>query len=299
MSLAGRIAIVTGSSRGIGRETALALARAGANILIAAKSVKESPKLPGSILTVAAEVEALGVEALPYQLDLRDVHQVKSCVDAAVEKWGRIDILVNNASALWWQSIQDTPIEKYDLITNINTRSAFAMTQACMPNMMKNSYGRIINMSPPITTSFTGYENKTAYYISKYGMSMVALGAAAEGKGRGIASNTLWPATVIQSQASINFKLGDPSQWRKATILADCVVKLCEGPDDFTGNMLIDDEYLKEEHGFSDDDLVQYRVEPDVEPPRLFAPTNSHWLNKDLKRGDVKQLSSDQAKSKI
>jgi len=298
MALAGRVAIVTGSSRGIGRECILGLARAGANVVVAAKSVKEAPNLPGSIGTVAAEAEALGVEALPYQLDLRDPLQAKGVVDAAVEKWGRVDILVNNASALWWQSIEDTPIPKYDLITGINTRGAFAMTQACMPHMVSGGFGRVINMSPPITAAVGAYVNKTAYNISKMGMTMVALGAAAEGKGRGVAGYSLWPATVIESQASINFKLGDPSQWRKATILADCVVKLCMEDDDYSGHMLIDDEYLRERHGFTDADLAQYRVDPDVEPPRLLAPENQDWA-KDLRRGDVRSVAADQAVSKI
>lgn len=176
MALAGRVAIVSGSSRGIGRECVLALARAGVNVVVAAKSVSERPNLPGSIGTVAAEAEALGVEALPHQLDLRDPIQAKAVVDAAVDKWGRVDILVNNASALWWQSIEDTPMPKYDLITGINTRGAFAMTQACMPHMVRGGFGRVINMSPPITAAVGAYVNKTAYNISKMGMTMVALG---------------------------------------------------------------------------------------------------------------------------
>ena len=153
MSLKGKVAIITGASRGIGRECALALARRGCNIVIAAKSAEPQPTLPGSIYTVAAEVEALGVQSLPFQVDLRDEAAVGRCVEAAVAKWGRVDICVNNASALWWQDIVDTPMKKYDLITSINARGSFAMTQACLPHMLRGGFGRVVTMSPPITTA--------------------------------------------------------------------------------------------------------------------------------------------------
>lgn len=127
-------------------------------------------------------------------------------------------------------------MKKYDLITSINSRGTFAITQACMPHMIANGYGRVITMSPPIVSNHRAFAGKTAYYISKFGMTMCALGAAAEGQGKGVTGNSLWPATIIESLASINFKLGDPSTWRKADILADCVVGICEDSDDFTGN---------------------------------------------------------------
>lgn len=149
-SLQGRVAIVTGASRGIGRECALALARRGCHIVIAAKSTEPQPTLPGSIYTVAAEVEALGVQALPCVVDLRDEASSQACVDATVAKFGRVDVLINNASALWWQDIVDTPLKKYDLITSINARGSFAITQACMPHMIASGFGRVVTMSNPI-----------------------------------------------------------------------------------------------------------------------------------------------------
>jgi citronellol/citronellal dehydrogenase len=165
-SLHGRVAIVTGGSRGIGREVCLALARAGCKgIVIAAKSLTAKPNLPGSIFTVAKEVEALGCAALPFQLDVRDEKRVEACVEACVAKWGRVDILVNNASALWWHSIENTPMKKYDLITTINSRGSFALARACMPHMKKNHFGRVVCMSPPIT--FNQMDGHTAYNISK------------------------------------------------------------------------------------------------------------------------------------
>ena len=299
MSLKGKVAIITGASRGIGRECALALARRGCNIVIAAKSAEPQPTLPGSIYTVAAEVEALGVQSLPFQVDLRDEAAVGRCVEAAVAKWGRVDICVNNASALWWQDIVDTPMKKYDLITSINARGSFAMTQACLPHMLRGGFGRVVTMSPPITTAVGAFAGKTAYCISKFGMTMCALGAAAEGRGRGVTGNSLWPATVIESLAAINFKLGDKSQWRKATILADAVVEICESGDDFSGNMLIDDDFLRS-RGWSDADLARYRVDPDVEPPRLLAgdAEGQEWGG-DFKRGDVRKVDHDIGRSKL
>jgi NADP-dependent 3-hydroxy acid dehydrogenase YdfG len=145
----------------------LALARQGCNVLIAAKSTESQPNLPGNIYSVAREAEALGVEALPYQLDLRDAARCTECVQAAVDKWGRIDVLVNNASALWWQKMVDTPIKKFDLITGINTRGAFFMAQACMPHMLRQRFGRVVTMSPPISSDFRLYDGMTAYNISK------------------------------------------------------------------------------------------------------------------------------------
>lgn len=297
MALAGRVAIVTGGSRGIGRECVLALSRAGANVVIAAKSTEATPDLPGTIFSVAEEAESLGVQALPFQIDLRKAEQAESCVKAAMDKWGRVDILINNASALWWQDIADTPMKKYDLIHSINARGSFSMAQACMPHMLNNGFGRVITMSPPIVSATAAFKAKTAYNISKMGMTMVALGVAAEGRGKGVTGNSLWPATVIESQAAINFKLSDPSQWRKATILSDSVVRICSEPDEFSGNMLIDDTYLRERHGFRDEDLAQYRMDPNVEPPRVLALEEQSW-GADFKRGDIKKLQQDVDSSK-
>uniref|UniRef100_A0A7S0E9Z7 Hydroxysteroid dehydrogenase-like protein 2 n=1 Tax=Phaeocystis antarctica TaxID=33657 RepID=A0A7S0E9Z7_9EUKA len=300
-SLQGRVAIVTGASRGIGRECALALARRGCHIVIAAKSTEPQPTLPGSIYTVAAEVEALGVQALPCVVDLRDEASSQACVDATVAKFGRVDVLINNASALWWQDIVDTPLKKYDLITSINARGSFAITQACMPHMLASGFGRVITMSPPIVTDMRAYAGKTAYYMSKFGMTMVALGAAAEGEGKGVTGNSLWPATVIESLASLNFKMGAPSTWRKAAIIADCVVGICEEGDEFSGNMLIDDVYLRS-RGATDADLAKYRVDPNVEPPRLLAMENAsgEWeVSKDFKRGDVRKVDADIVRGKL
>merc|ERR1711865_160356 len=284
--LTGEVAIVTGATRGIGRETALALAKLGCNVVVAAKTTEPQPTLPGTIHTVAAEVEALGVKGLACRVDLRDIDSIQQCVEDTMAAFGRIDILINNASALWWQDIMDTPIKKYDLITSINARGTFFMTQACLPHMKAGGFGRIVNTSPPITLNTMG--GHTAYNISKFGMTMVALGVSQEhGPDSGITANTLWPATVVESYASI---------------MSDSVLAIISEDSTFSGNQLIDDTYLLS-RGFTQEDLIQYRYDPNVEPPRALDPTTpiSEEYTKDYKdmakRGDVRQLDTDMAKS--
>eukprot|EP00732_Lithocolla_globosa_P005526 Lithocolla_globosa_v1_NODE_5774_length_1186_cov_59.778957.p1 type:complete len:294 gc:universal NODE_5774_length_1186_cov_59.778957:121-1002(+) len=292
MSLSGKVAIITGSTRGIGRECALKLASHGCNIVVCGKSVEETPQLPGSIYTVAKEVEARGAKALPVQVDIRDEKSMENCVKETMRVFGRIDILVNNASALWWHEIKDTPLKKYDLITGINTRGTFYMTKLCMEHMKKNKFGRIVNMSPPIQTHAEAYKGFTAYNISKFGMTMSAMGAAAEGANFNITGNSLWPATVIESQAAINFSLGETSQWRKATILADAVYFLVTGND--TGKQLIDDEYLISK-GVTD--MKKYRYNPDVEPARILAGERmTDGTDPEFTRGDVRKVKKQQSK---
>eukprot|EP00976_Prorocentrum_cordatum_P041941 849751-Prorocentrum_minimum.AAC.4 len=225
-------------------------------------------------------------------VDMRDVEGINKCVEATMEAFGRIDILLNNASALWWQDVADTPVNKYDLITSINSRGTFFLTKACLPHMQKNGFGRIINMSPPIRLDVLA--GHTAYYISKFGMTLVALGVAAEYKGTGITANTIWPATVIESLASINFKLGDRSFWRKPSIITDCVLSVVNENDSFTGHQLIDDVYLTQHKGFSLDDLIPYRCDPRVEPPRVLDMEIEPEVGRKMfKRGDVKKLDHD------
>mmetsp|Transcript_14853 Transcript_14853/g.16797 ORF Transcript_14853/g.16797 Transcript_14853/m.16797 type:complete len:320 (-) Transcript_14853:1062-2021(-) len=293
--LTGRVAIITGGSRGIGRACALKLASLGCNIVIAAKTTEPKPNLPGTIYTVADECKKLGVRAIGIKIDMRDGKSLEKCAEETVKEFGRIDILINNASALWWQEILDTPEKRYDMIHSINARGTFLMTKACLPHMKKNNFGRVITMSPPIARK--GFKGMTAYNISKMGMTMVAMGVAEEFEGQNITGNSLWPATVIESYASINFKLGDRSIWRKAEVIADATVGIICEDGSFTGHMLIDDEYLRLT-GLKDDDFVRYRCDPEVEPPRALA---SHdWGDEDqvIRRGSVARLDQDMEKTK-
>jgi citronellol/citronellal dehydrogenase len=230
---------------------------------------------------------------------MRNLDSIKECVRLTVEKFGRIDIVVNNASALWWHEMEGTPMGKYDLITQINTRGSFALTSLSLPHMAKNGFGRVITMSPPIQTDFRAYKGFTAYNISKYGMTMVAMGAAAEYEGKGITGNSLWPATVVESQASKNFQLGETDNWRKAQVLSDAVLGLVSAPDTCTGQQLVDDEFLVDQCGLTEEDLKVYRYNPDFDPPRMLAPSfDRPGSRTNFRRGDVKKLTNDKTRDK-
>jgi len=202
-TLEGRAAIVTGASRGIGRAIALGLAREGCGVVIAAKTTQPREKLPGSIHTVAAEVEALGGQALPVQVDVREEAQVEAMVARALERFGRVDLLVNNAGALHWQGLLDTPAKRFDLVMGVNARAAFLCCRAVLPAMIGRRWGHIVNMSPPL--DLTIVPGRIAYAISKLGMTLLTIGLAAEVGPHNVAVNSLWPVTVIESQASINW----------------------------------------------------------------------------------------------
>ena len=264
-SLKGRVAIVTGASRGIGRAIALGLAREGCDVVIAAKSTESTEKLPGSIFTVAAEVEALGVQALPVRVDLRDADQIEGMAATTLERFGRIDLLINNAGALHWAGILDTPPKRFDLVMSVNARAAFLCCRAVLPAMIRQGSGHIVNMSPPLDNSIL--PTRIAYGISKLGMTLLTLGLAEEVRRHNVAVNSLWPVTIIESQASINHGLGTPEMWRKPDILVDCVLRLvCKEPAEVTGRALLDEDFLRAE-GVTD--FSGYACVPGSQPMRL------------------------------
>jgi citronellol/citronellal dehydrogenase len=264
-SLQGKVALVTGSSRGIGRALALGLAREGCAVVIAAKSTTSTDKLPGSIHTVAAEVEALGGTALPVAVDLRDADQIDALAAHIRERFGRIDILVNNAGALWWQPLQETPAKRFDLVMGVNARAAFLCCRAVLPSMIVQRAGHIVNLSPPLDLAMV--PGRIAYAISKLGMTLLTHGLAAEVRPHNVAVNSLWPVTIIESQASIHFGLGSREQWRKPDILVDCVVRLVQKePAAVTGQALLDEEFLRTE-GVTD--FSGYACVPGTHPPRV------------------------------
>jgi citronellol/citronellal dehydrogenase len=263
--LQGRVAVVTGASRGIGRAIALGLARVGCAVVIAAKSTTSSEKLPGSIYTVAQEIEALGGQALPVQVDVRHEEQIDMMAAKTRERFGRIDILVNNAGALWWQPLTETPAKRFDLVMSVNARAAFLCCRAVLPVMIERRWGHIINLSPPL--DLTMVPGRIAYSISKLGMTLLTHGLAEEVRASNIAVNSLWPVTIIESQASINHHLGTQAMWRKPDILVECVLRLVrKEPHETTGQSLLDEDFLRAE-GVTD--FSGYACVPGTEPPRL------------------------------
>ncbi len=247
MPFANKTIFITGASRGIGKAIALKLAADGANIVIAAKSITEDPRLGGTIYSAAEEVEKAGGKALAIQLDIRDEAASKAAMEQAATHFGGIDALVNNASAINILPTEKTEPKRYDLMHDINVRGTFFLCQAAIPFLKKSANPHIINLSPPINMNPKWFAGHLAYTMSKYGMSMIAYGLAAELKPYGIAANTLWPKTTIAT-AAVNNLLGGEMLMklsRTPEILADSVWHLLQKPArDCTGNFFTDEEIL-------------------------------------------------------
>jgi citronellol/citronellal dehydrogenase len=259
-TLAGKTLFITGASRGIGLAIARRAARDGANIAIAAKSSVPNPKLPGTIHTAAADVEAVGGRALALQCDIRDEDQVRAAVAVAVDAFGGIDILVNNASAIWLRGTLDTPMKRFDLMQQVNARGSFVCAQACLPHLLQAPNPHILTLAPPPSLAPKWWAPHTGYTLAKMGMSFVTLGLAAEFGPQGVAVNALWPRTVIATDA-INMIPGvDPRNCRTPEIVADAAhAILIREAQGFSGRFLIDEEVLREA-GTADFD--RYAVEP-------------------------------------
>jgi citronellol/citronellal dehydrogenase len=266
MPLRDRVVFITGASRGIGRACALACAKQGAHVVVAAKTeVADNPRLPGTIHDVAREVTELGQKALALKLDVRDDAACEAAVAKTIEKLGRVDVLINNAGALWWANVIETPVKKFDLIMGINVRAAFVLSRAVLPHMIKQRWGHILMMSPPVDPNACAYHG--AYSVSKFGMTMIAQAIAEEVKEHNVTANALWPTTAIESYATINFGLGGPEVWRKADILADAVLAIItKEPGARAGRALIDEAVLREE-GVTD--FSKYQCVPGSEPPHF------------------------------
>jgi citronellol/citronellal dehydrogenase len=259
--LKGKTLFITGASRGIGKAIALRAAADGANIVIAAKTAEENPKLPGTIHSAAAEVEAAGGKALPLQVDIRDEEQVRQAVQRTVETFGGIDVLVNNASAINLTPTLQTPMKRFDLMWSVNARGTFVCSQACIPYLEKSSNPHILTMSPPLNMDPKWFAPHVAYTIAKYGMSLCVLGMAEELRGAGIAVNALWPRTVIATAALA--MLGgriQPENCRKPEIVSDAAhLILTKDSRSTTGNFFIDENVLAEA-GITD--LDRYAIQP-------------------------------------
>ena len=265
-SLAGRTLFITGASRGIGHAIALRAAQDGANVAIVAKTTEPHPKLPGTIFSAAADVEAAGGQALALACDIRDEAAVEAAVAATVERFGGIDILVNNASAIQLTPTLETPIKRYDLMHQINARGTFLCSQKCLPHLLRAENPHILNLSPPLTMESRWFSGHVAYTMAKYGMSMCVLGMAEEFAGR-VGVNALWPRTAIATAAVQNLLGGDAAMKgsRTVDIMADAAyVIFNRSSKDVknTGNFFIDDDVLK---GEGVTDFSKYAVDPTAE----------------------------------
>jgi len=273
MSLSGKTLFVTGASRGIGLAIALRAARDGANVAIAAKTAEPHPKLPGTIYTAAEEIEAAGGKALPLIVDVRDEASVMAAVEETVQRFGGIDICVNNASAISLTGTLATDMKRYDLMNQINARGTFLTSKACIPHLKRSANPHVLMLSPPLDMQTRWFAGHTAYTMAKFGMSMCVLGMSAEFAADGIAFNALWPRTGIAT-AAIKFALsGDEGlrRCRTVEIMADAAHAIFEKPSrGFTGNFLIDDSFL---YGEGVRDFDQYRVDPSMPlMPDFFVP---------------------------
>jgi citronellol/citronellal dehydrogenase len=264
-TLAGKTLFVTGASRGIGKAIALRAARDGANIVIAAKTSEPHPKLPGTIHSAAQEVEAAGGRALPLVVDIRFEDQVESAVERAVESFGGIDILVNNASAIFLAGTVETPMKRYDLMHAVNVRGTYLCSKLCLPHLCRAPNPHILNISPPLSMKAHWFRNHTAYTMSKYGMSMCVLGMAAEFAERGVAVNALWPKTTIATAAIRNLLGGEDmvARSRHPSIMGDAAhAILVRDSREATGGFLVDEEVLRAAGVL---DFEGYSVQPGAE----------------------------------
>ena len=262
MTFKNKTVFITGASRGIGKAIALRLAREGARIVIAAKSVEENPKLGGTIFSAAKEIEDAGGKALPVQCDIRFEDQIKNAVEKAVGTFGGIDILINNASAISLTSTEQTEPKAFGLMHDINVKGTFFVSKACIPYLKKGTNAHILNLSPPINLDQKWLTNHLAYTMSKYNMTMIALGLSGELKKFNIAANTLWPRTTIATAAIKNLLGGEAliNMSRTPEIVADAAYYILQRASlECTGNSFIDEQVLEQE-GITD--LDKYAVKP-------------------------------------
>ena len=270
--LSGRTAFVTGTTRGIGKALALAFAECGANVVSTGKTSEtddygEERDLEGTIEQTAREVRERGADAISIQLNVRDEDEVHEAVERTVDEFGSVDILVNNAGAIQLANVEDMPANRFDLMMDVNVRAAYVCTRAVLPYMREQEWGHVVMNSPPATMAPA--PGKAAYALSKYGMSHVAQSLAGETRGDGVAVNSVWPVTAIDTRATRHFGLGTESDWRTPDVYVDAVLELLgRDPDDCTGNQFYDEDLLREA-GVSD--FSEYAVVEGTDPAPMSA----------------------------
>lgn len=267
-----KVALITGATRGIGRALAHGLAKEGYSIVVAGKTTTFNPKIPGTIYSVAEEVESFGTLALPVKVDIRNHNDIENLINQTESTFGRLDVVINNAGALSWEPIKNTTLKQYNLINDVNAKGSFFLSKLALPLMEKsNGNKHIIYQSPPLPKNSIEFKStvkgKTAYMISKWGMTIGAMGLSEEYNGKHIGVNTIWPMTPIESYAVKNNNLGSEKMWRKSDIIVDSVLEILkEDPNIFTGNQLIDETYLRTK-GYTNFD--KYQCVEGFEPPKL------------------------------
>ena len=264
-SLNGRTMFMSGGSRGIGLAIALRAARDGARVALIAKTAEPHPKLPGTIYTAAEEIEAAGGEALPIVGDIRDAEAVEAAAAKTAERFGGIDLVVNNASAINLAAMRELPVKRFDLMQQINARGTFVVTRACLPHLRESDHAHVLTLSPPLSADPKWLNGHSAYTLSKMGMSMITLGVAADEAEAGVGANCLWPRTIIATAAVQNLLGGDEAMARSRVpgVVAEAAYRvLLRDPRECTGNAFIDDEVLAED-GITD--LSEYAGTPDAE----------------------------------
>lgn len=264
-SLSGKTLFITGASRGIGKAIGMRAAKDGANIVIAAKTAEPHPKLPGTVYSAAEEMKAAGGDAIGVVVDVRDEDLVNTAVHTAVERFGGIDILVNNASAISLTNTEMTPMKRYDLMHMVNTRGTFLCSKACIPHLKKAENPHVLNLSPPLNMEERWFSNHVAYTMAKFGMSMCVLGMAGEFRRDGVAFNALWPRTTIAT-AAIKYIVGGGDMMKRSRtpeIMADAAHGILTQPSrECTGNFFVDEDFLREQ-GVTEFD--HYAVDPTAE----------------------------------
>jgi citronellol/citronellal dehydrogenase len=263
--LKGKVAIVTGASRGIGKALSIGLAARGVRVVLASKTVAPNAKLPGTLEDVKKEIESSGGTAFIQPTDVRDEGQIQELVDKTARELGGVDFLINNAGALYWAPVDQTPAKRFDLVVGVNVRASFLCAHFAVPHMKKRGGGHIVNMSPPYTEGCT--PGRVAYMISKFGMSMLTEGLAKELEADGIKVHSLWPVTMVESQATIGHHLGEPSMWRSPAILVDSTLALLTGESKIPSGKALYDEEVLESIGVRD--FSKYACVPGTDPPRM------------------------------